>query len=298
MNPRLVLPLLLTGFALAPWLLGQTTPAPTPSAPAAPPVIIPRSAEHRITSAAIGDDFVIQVRVPASYETSTASFPVLYVLDSDKAFGMTADMAAWLTWAKEIPELIVVGISYGGTEQVWWQKRSRDYTPTPDRGKLWGDWPLAGGAAKFQAFLARELFPLIASRYRVRADDRTLVGISFGGLFGAHTLFTQPKLFQRYVIIAPALIWDEKRIWECEAEFRAQHTALPAIVFTAVGDLDNAAQIVAPWRELNHLIEGRNYEGLRWVAQVFPDETHLSVYPAAVSRGLKIVFAAKSPAVP
>jgi hypothetical protein len=37
-------------------------------------------------------------------------------------------------------------------------------------------------------------------------------------------------------------------------------------------------------------LRGRNYPSLELTQQVFPDEGHLSVFPAAVSRGLRAVF--------
>lgn len=255
-----------------------------------PPVTVARSIEHRVASAAVSDTFLIQVRLPASYISSPVTYPVLYVLDADKSFGLVADSTDWLAWAKEIPEVIVVGIAYGRGQDDWWQKRSRDYTPTKDRSKLWGEWPLAGGAERFQEFLARELFPFVERHYRARADDRAIVGLSFGGLFGAFSLFTRPSLFQKYILISPAFAWDEKRLWEYEAQYRSKASRLSAVVFSAVGDRDENA-IVDPWREFTRLVEGRRYEGLRWVSFAFPDETHISVLSGAVARGLKLIYA-------
>ena len=79
-----------------------------PSPGTAPPVTVVRSAQHTLKSAAVGDTFVVQVRVPASYADGEKKFPVLYVLDGDKCFGLAADTAEWLAWAKEAPELIIV----------------------------------------------------------------------------------------------------------------------------------------------------------------------------------------------
>ena len=61
---------------------------------------------------------------------------MLYVLDADMLFELTAGTADLLAWRREIPELIVIGISYGGSRKDWWAKRSRDMTPTPDRSKV------------------------------------------------------------------------------------------------------------------------------------------------------------------
>jgi len=107
----------------------------------------------------VGDEYVIDVHLPASYESGADDFSVFFVLDADKSSGMARDIVDWLSWSEEIPPLIVVGISYGGSVGEWWQKRSRDFTPTRDSSKIWGEWPLAGGAEAFKVFLREELFP-------------------------------------------------------------------------------------------------------------------------------------------
>ncbi len=254
-----------------------------------PSVTVVRTAHHRLESAKVGDAFIIHVRLPESYSYSEKSFPVLYVLDGDKCFGLAADTADWLAWAKEAPEIIVVGIAYDQSLDDWWQKRSRDFTPTKDASKLWGEWPLAGEATKFQDFLAEELFPFIEGHYRALPDDRAVAGISLGGLFGAFSLFTRPSLFQRYILISPAFVWDNKRLWQYEARYKVRSNMLSATVFSAVGDADEPA-ILMPWAEFGRLVEGRGYSGLRWITQMFPSESHISVLPGALSRGIRSIY--------
>jgi hypothetical protein len=45
---------------------------------------------------------------------------------------------------------------------------------------------------------------------------------------------------------------------------------------------------------MKHLAEtmiGREYEGLELTTHIFENETHLSVIPALMSRGLRVIFA-------
>jgi len=145
-------------------------------------VQLANTALHIFPAKAINDTFRIEVALPSTYSSSSNSFPVLYLLDSDKSFGLAHDVVGWLTWAREMPQVIVVGISYGGTTKRWWDKRSRDYSPTRDTSGIWGSkWPLAGGAGAFKTFLKTELFPFIEQTYRTVANDRAIVGLSFGG---------------------------------------------------------------------------------------------------------------------
>jgi predicted alpha/beta superfamily hydrolase len=63
------------------------------------------------------ETYIIQVGLPIGYSPAKKSYPVLYVLDGDKSFGMTKEIADWLIWSNEIKDIIVVGISYGkGTD--------------------------------------------------------------------------------------------------------------------------------------------------------------------------------------
>jgi predicted alpha/beta superfamily hydrolase len=39
-------------------------------------------------------------------------------------------------------------------------------SPWKDSKKVWGDWPLAGGAGNFIKFLKEELLPWVDSNYR------------------------------------------------------------------------------------------------------------------------------------
>ena len=248
-----------------------------------------QSISHRLHSSHVGDEFVITIHLPQSYDTSEQVYPVLVVLDGDKSSGMARDITDWLAWSGEIPEQIVVVISYGASLEEWWNKRSRDLTPTMDSTKLWGEFPLAGGAGAFQSFIRQELIPFVDTNYRTNAD-RTLAGLSFGGLFGIYVLFSEPSLFHRYIVANPALAWDDERILEYESQYRSKHAALDAVVFTAVGGLDEPA-ILEPWERFNHLIEAREYEGLKWTAHQFEGESHVSCWPAAFTRGLRTVFA-------
>jgi predicted alpha/beta superfamily hydrolase len=214
----------------------------------------------------------------------------MYLLDSDKSFGMAKDIVEWLNWFQEVPELIIVGIAYGeGTDQ-WWQKRSRDYTPWKDRALTWGEWPLAGGGDAFLQFIAEELIPFVDTTFRTLPNDRVLVGLSFGGLFATYCLFTQPELFNRYIIISPAFLWDAKAIFKCEEIFYKNNASLPVNVYSVIGDLDDQEKLIDPWQEFISIVEGRQYEDFILTTEIAAGETHISVYPLGLTRGLKVVF--------
>ncbi len=258
--------------------------------------VLARSREHRINSTAVGDSFLVQVRLPENYDPGTHRYPVLYVLDGDYWFGAASDIATYLTMVKEGPPTIVVGVAYGGTSGLWWNTRARDLTP-PQR---FGDekrFPAVAGADRFRRFLADELIPFVERSYSARADDRTLAGLSFGGLFAVHTLFEQPGLFQNYIILAPSVEWDRRILFDTEAKLAANKTPLPATVFFAFGDREEVAD-VSTYRAFDQQVRSHDHPGLHWTSHVFPGETHISVYPVGLTRGLKTIHRASVTAAP
>ena len=203
------------------------------------PGVTLQSTELRtLKSRFVDQEYKLQIFLPPGFADTSKSFPVLYVLDGDKSFGMAKDIVDWLIFRREIPQIIIVGIAYDEGSKAWWDKRSRDYTPWKDRTKIWGDWPLAGGADNFKKFLQEELIPFIDATYRTVKSDRTIAGLSIGGLFAAYVLFSEPSIFQRYIMSGSALIWDDFHLFKLEEEFSSKHKSLPASVYTAVGELD------------------------------------------------------------
>jgi predicted alpha/beta superfamily hydrolase len=112
------------------------------------------------------------------------------------------------------PELIIVGVTWGGVNPNPDSLRARDYTPT-NEARL----PQSGGADKFLSFMKNELFPFIETNYKADKNNRTLMGCSLGGLFTLYTLFTQPELFTGYAAASPAVGWDREVLYKYEKAF-------------------------------------------------------------------------------
>jgi predicted alpha/beta superfamily hydrolase len=192
-----------------------------------------------VDSKIVGDRYLIQTFIPDQKTIPVDSLPIVFVLDADMSFGLVYDIVRWLQWGREIPAVAVVGISYGTGQKDWWAKRSRDFSESKDATKLWGDWPLAGGAANFKSFIEEELFKFLETEFNLKGDSRTIVGLSFGGLFCADILFSKPELFDNYIILGPVLLWNDKEIFKQESKYSEDHSTINANVFTAIGKLDN-----------------------------------------------------------
>jgi uncharacterized protein len=252
-------------------------------------VCLDNTEQFSITSEYVkGENYLIQVGLPIGYSSSQKSYPVLYVLDGDYAFGITKGIADLLMIGKEIKGIIVIGISYGKGVFAWSIKRTRDLTPGHDT--IFAKGQNTGGADNFLRFIQYELFPAVNRNYRTNPDSSAICGESLGGLLNSYILWKQPELFKGYIIISPSLIWNNKSVLKLESEYFVNHKELNKAVYVAYGSLDNKEVIISPATELIQMIQTHNYKGLRLVTRVFDGETHMSVPSVAITNGLKTLF--------
>ena len=237
-----------------------------------------------------GETYLIQVGLPIGYSPTKNSYPVLYVLDGDKSFGMTKEIADWLMWSNEIKDIIVVAITYGKGTDEWWQRRARDYSHCDDTILAKGWFKETGGADNFLKFIRYELFPAINKNYKTIQDSTAIIGISFGGTLGTYVLFTQPEMFSCYLLIAPALFWNDNDILKIEKEYYRNRKELNKSVYVAYGSLDTKEWVINSTSELIQSIQNRKYGGLKFTSRIFEGETHISVYPTALTNGLINIF--------
>ncbi len=258
-------------------------------------VAIRRSEVVRIKSSINNLIYPVYIALPANYKQSNESYPVVYMLDAYSSFGIMVQLQRLLLFNKELPEVIIVGISSEGGSKEFNYNRSRDYTPTHIQSDsipalLRSMIPASGGADDFISFIKNDLIKQIESKYRCNPNDRTIVGHSLGGLFGFYVLFTNPELFQNYVLISPALNWDKEFILKLEEKFSLSHKTLLAKIYTTVGSLEGSIMI-QPWQRLVDSIKKHNYSGLSIEVGVSEKETHYTIIPYIATHGLKSVFA-------
>jgi uncharacterized protein len=252
-------------------------------------VCLDNTEQFSITSEYVkGENYLIQVGLPFGYSSSHKSYPVLYVLDGDYAFGITKGITDLLMIGKEIKGIIVIGISYGKGVFAWSIKRTRDLTPSHDT--IFAKGQNTGGADNFLKFVQYELFPEVNRNYRTNPDSSAICGESLGGLLNSYILWKQPELFKGYIIISPSLIWNNKSVLKLESEYFINHKELNKAVYIAYGSLDSKEVIISPATELIQMIQMHNYNGLRLVTRVFEGETHMSVPSVAITNGLKTLF--------
>ena len=237
-----------------------------------------------------GIAYKVYVSLPTGYASSTARYPVLYLLDADYSFPIARAIVQHLSDRQRLKPLIVVGIAYDGPDQ-YRLNRTRDYTPRFFATGGYGEelQKNSGGGPKFLKFIREELFPEIDSHYRTDPKERGLTGHSYGGLFTNWVLLTAPDAFNRYIIVSPSLWYAERFMFGEEKASRAR-PAPAARAYFAVGAREGNAEhdMVVDLKRMASALSER--PSLAVKQEVFDDETHDSVFPTAVSRGIRFVF--------
>jgi predicted alpha/beta superfamily hydrolase len=247
-----------------------------------------------LSSIQTGRDYELVVALPGSYDTSPDQrYPVLYILDPWWHLPLVNAVHGSQVYDRALPELIIVGISYPGVNPDFDDLRSRDYTPTRETN---GN-PNSGDAGKFLAFIEESVIPLVDSTYRTQPDERALSGVSLGGLFTLWAMYQRPELFNRYIALSPAVLWDDNLMFRVDDEFAADQEALPARLFIAYGTAETPT-FAGPIIEFQQKIANRHYQGLALLNHEVEGERHGSACIEGYSRGMRWVFKDLAPTGP
>jgi predicted alpha/beta superfamily hydrolase len=252
---------------------------------------------YNFISAINNQPYQITIALPSGYSTAdTIQYPVLYILDGDPDLPLAALIQRDMSYGHEVPDIIMVGIGYQVTDFLSSRPfRTLDYTPThaPKIDSIMTAnhhlTMVSGGADKFLRVMKEEIIPFVDHSYRTD-QDRALAGHSFGGLFAAYTLFHQPDLFNRYLISSPSLDWDDDEIFREEAQFYKSAQNIPNAKIFLCGGSSEPDPMIPDIEKLKALLKRRNYSGWQISEQIFNNETHLSVLPFAISRGLRVLY--------
>ncbi|MDO8409969.1 MAG: alpha/beta hydrolase-fold protein [Phenylobacterium sp.] len=280
-------------------------PAP-PVADAAPPeggpYVLAGTQVWTVPDPASGRDYEVFVSLPASYEAEPQRrYPTLYVTDADYGFPILRQIARRVNLdGPALEEFILIGLSYAKGEGGA-ASRSRDYTPIPCKPESRCGLAHGGGGA-YQAYLKDQVLPFIEGRFRADPGARVLLGHSYGGLLGAQILFTDPQMFQAYVLGSPSFWFGQRHIMRMEADYARARTDLPAEVFMYIGGFETPGptprhasryDMVGDMAAMEQALKSRAYPSLSLQSTVLTDEDHLTVAPAGFTRALLAVLPAK-----
>lgn len=222
-----------------------------------------------------GRDYRIMVSLPEGDVPYTGGYPVIYVVDGNALF--PALHAAKRTQDR-LKGSIVVAIGYPSDTPYDFNRRAFDLSPPQPAER---NDPPQGGQDLFLDFIEKRLMPKVNERFKVDQDQRSLVGWSFGGMFGIYTLFTRPALFQHVIAISPSLWWRDRYLMEHERAFTQQahagkidltHSSLTLLI----GDRE-MPQEIQDARALQIRLENLSQYGLRSDFQIEAGEDHMSM---------------------
>lgn len=183
--------------------------------------IAPRSHVLTPPRATNGIEYVLHVYVPPNCRLGGCHG--LYVLDGLAWIPTFARIEDDLVARHRMAPVILVGVAYRDALDTG-DLRKHDFTPAfgrePNR---------TGGADAFLAVLRDEIIPYTEAHLPIAPGERGLAGHSYAGLFAAYALAQAPDLFDRYLIMSPALWFDDGKIYD--TAFTPAHA--PRTVFLA-----------------------------------------------------------------
>jgi predicted alpha/beta superfamily hydrolase len=214
-----------------------------------------------LESAFLHHNHTVIVYLPPSYAHSPyRHYPVLYAHDGNNLFDpATAFMGReWrldetlerLFQAKEIPEMIVVGI-YNSPDRL------EEYTW---HTSLYNGYPCGGKGQGYARFIVEELKPWIDHHFRSmpQAEYSGLMGSSLGAIISFYIARAYPSVFSRLALMSPTVYWAQHQILKDCQNFPL-HLRLWVDIGTEEGWNRETEETVESTQEFVHALEARGY---------------------------------------
>jgi predicted alpha/beta superfamily hydrolase len=235
-----------------------------------------------IPSQVLHQDRSIEVYLPVeSIKQPTGRFETLYVLDGDWNTKLVIEIVDFMRQLGMMPPVVVVSVpNYFDAQGV--NSRDRDLTPSVVKNQ-----PRSGGASEFLAFLKTELIPFVDLHYPTNGVHLAH-GHSFGGLFLMYVLENEPRLFDGYLVLDPAMWWDEGSF---KAGLQERLVSMPAsgkAVYIAGREGLGAKDMGLD--DLEPILKAALPPALAWRMQLYPDETHDSLKLKSTYDALKFAY--------
>ena len=155
-----------------------------------------------IKSSNLGYNVQYQVYTPVGYE-NLKDMPVIYILDgqeySDDKLGASVIMLDNLIHLNKIKPIVAVFVDPRDPDDLDSNRRTEEFGTSPE----------------YNDFFIKELIPEIESNYKISTNRNktALLGTSLGGLNTTYLGFTNPDVFGKLAIQAPAFWYKEKEIY-------------------------------------------------------------------------------------
>ncbi|MFG1691173.1 alpha/beta hydrolase-fold protein [Gemmatimonadota bacterium] len=226
----------------------------------------------------LGEDRVLQIKLPRGYDEAIIEYPVVYLFYSDLVelyYAQTIYELTVLT-SDQMPPVILVGVAN--------TQRYRDLLPwVVGEGR-------GGQAERFLRVVNEEIVPFIEAEYRTKGY-RIMVGPQAAAEFGAYALVESPETFDAVISEDPCGIdGPERSLCRQLAEFaRTPEAAGKYLSITAPGSPDRPA--LEFLREMESALEAGVTDGFRWRIDI-QEPTGLFLPPVGIRAGLRDLFQA------
>ncbi len=233
-----------------------------------------------INSQVVDQEYLLYINLPRNYNDTNRKFPVLFLLDAQWDFPLMQALYGEQYYDGLVPDVVIVGITWGGENPNHDALRARDFTPSAS-----GPTETSGNAPKFLEFIKTELIPFIESNYRV-TNDRALTGSSLGGLFTLYAMFNETNLFTKYILTSPALQVDNGILGQIEKSFAEKNNDINARLYMAIGGYEYVPML----QNFYDILKSRNYKNLKIGYKVIDGIGHSGSKADGYSRGLIFTF--------
>ncbi len=232
-----------------------------------------------IYSSILKEQRSIKIVLPENYKPgSDEKYETIFLTDGEWILEPFSFIYKFAKAENYVPPVILVALPNTYPDKA--NQRDRDFLPVhvPEPA-------ISGGADKFISFLKEELIPYIEKKYPANGV-RSLYGHSYGGVFSAYVLFSQPELFDSYYSTDPAYWYNNHYIIDLASKNLANIKSDKVLWIAGIeSTYKNMGQ-----DRMDSLLKLKAPENLRWKFVTFPNEKHNSVRLKAIYDGLKYSY--------
>lgn len=226
----------------------------------------------------------VSIYLPKSYQHSSKSYPVVYVLDSDFLLNTAIDVTTTRASRDLMPESIIVGLSTKSSA-------SRLSIAMPMKREKGSD-QISFANAKpelFLAFLQQELMPLVNAEFRT-ANYATLIGMSptVGVLLTDY--FNDKSIFNAYIALAadPQLFTVKDEYIADKIANVAQSKTTPFHISRGEFDLANNPTTRTAFEHLETSLKSKNIDSVK--SEIIQGGEHYATSIEGINRGFRHIF--------
>jgi len=169
---------------------------------------------RKLHSEVTNEDRTLLVWLPRSYNQSTLSYPVIYLLygqNTSECLLPTITACDMLSASGAVPEMIIIGVASA--------ERYRDYSSISD-----------GYIENTVKFFRDELFPFVKNNYRT-LDYRIVIGPQAGAVFSFYSLINHPDLFHACIMENPFVGQNREILYDMANKFFSKNITFNRFLF-------------------------------------------------------------------